>query len=111
MSDPNHPEISVQVVEAKGVFGRMIGLLGSDGVGPGRGMLLRTRQVHTVGMRFAIDAVYIKANGQVLRVKSLKPNRFGPMLLSAKWVLEMQEGEAARVGITEDAILLAADGE
>jgi hypothetical protein len=89
----------IEVAEARGVFGRMLGLLGRDGLAPGRGLLLRGRQVHTIGMAFPIDAIYLSKEGQVLAVRTLSPGVVGPFLLGARYVLELAAGEAERIGI------------
>lgn len=98
--DPVTRRVLVEAGEAKGFAGRSVGLLGTTGLSPGRGLLIRTRQVHTMGMRFAIDVVYLTRRGRVLRVRTLKPGRLGPLVPSARWVLELGEGEAARLGMT-----------
>lgn len=69
-------------------------------------MLLRTRQVHTFGMSFPIDAVYVSAEGLVLKIRTLPPARMGPLVWGARWVLEMEAGEAQRLGISEGIYLL-----
>ena len=48
---------------------RLRGLLGRRALDPGEGMLIvPARSIHTVGMRFAIDAVFIDRGGIVVRV-------------------------------------------
>ncbi|MGH2704607.1 MAG: DUF192 domain-containing protein [Actinomycetota bacterium] len=89
----------IEVMEARGVLGRMLGLLGREGLPPGRGLLLRGRQVHTIGMTFAIDAIYLSKVGEVLAVRTLSPGAVGPFLLGARYVLELGAGEAERIGI------------
>jgi hypothetical protein len=106
LSDPGRPDISVEITEPKGLLGRAKGLLGSTEVGRGRGMLIRAKQVHTLGMRYPIDTIYLDGQGHILRVETLRPGRLGPFLLSARWVLEMDEGEAARLGICPGGILV-----
>lgn len=81
-------------------------MIGSKALGQGRGMLLKARQVHTFGMSFDMDAIYLASDGRVLRVRTLRPGRMGPLIWSARWVLEMQAGEAARLGIVEGSTLL-----
>lgn len=100
MVDPARPWVAVEVWEAKGFLERSHGLLDAPEVGAGRGLLLRTRQVHTLGMTFPIDTVYLASNGTVLKTKTLKPWRIGPLVLRARWIIEMDAGEAARRGIT-----------
>lgn len=99
MLDPASGRVLVEADEAKGFAGRSMGLLGAAGLQPGRGLLLRTRQVHTIGMQFVIDAVYLAGTGRVVQVRTLKPGRIGPLVPSARWVLELAAGEAARLGL------------
>lgn len=105
MFDVSRPGTVIEVDEPKGPWGRARGLLGSAGLREGQGMLLKTRQVHTLGMAYAIDAIYLSGRGQVLKVRTLPPNRLGPMVWPARWVLEMKAGEAARLGIAEGSSL------
>ncbi|MDQ4148812.1 MAG: DUF192 domain-containing protein [Actinomycetota bacterium] len=106
MFDPERPETVVEVIEPKGVFGSVKGLLGSDEVGAGRAMLIRGRQVHTFGMRYAIDTVYLDSEGRILRVGTLSPRRVGPLVWPARSVLELDAGEAARLGLREGGSLV-----
>lgn len=97
--DPASGRLLVEAAVARGFAGRSVGLLGLHGLPRGQGLLIRTHQVHTVGMLFAIDAVYLTGEGRVLKVRTLRPGRFGPLVLGARWVLEIAEGEAARLGL------------
>lgn len=99
MSDPDHPEIVVDVHEASTPLERAKGLLGSTEVGAGKGLLLRSKQVHTMGMSFTIDTVHLRRDGTVLKVTTLRPRRLGPLVPRARWVLELDEGEAERLGV------------
>lgn len=81
------------------MLGRIRGLLGERGLPPATGVLLRAKSVHTLGMLFTIDAVYLRRDGTVLRAVTLPPGRVGPLVLRARWVLELAGGEAARLGI------------
>ncbi|HYR63627.1 MAG TPA: DUF192 domain-containing protein [Actinomycetota bacterium] len=105
--DPDR-RISVEILEAKGMLGTMQGLLGQAGLPPGTGVRLRTKQVHTVGMRFAIDTIYLSPKGTVMRVATMPPGRIGPIVLRARWILEMGAGEAARLGIVPGGTLVPA---
>lgn len=96
----------LEVVEPRGLFGRMRGLLGQTGLEPGRGMLIKAKQVHTIGMRFPIDSIYLSRAGSVLRVETLSPGKVGPFVPRARWVLEVKAGEAARLGIAPGLTLL-----
>ena len=107
--DPQRP-VSVRLLEARGILGKIQGLLGQADLPPGHGVLLRTKEVHTLGMRFAIDAVYLSRRGVVLRVDTMPPGRIGPVVLRARWILEMRAGEAARLGIAPGTTLVRASG-
>lgn len=91
--------VAIELIELKGMLANAQGLLGQAGLPPGHGVLLRTKQVHTFGMRFAIDAVYLSRAGLVLRVATMRPGRIGPLVLRARWILEMSAGEAQRLGV------------
>ncbi|MEO7804355.1 MAG: DUF192 domain-containing protein [Actinomycetota bacterium] len=90
---------SIMVHEAPDAVARMRGLIGQTSIPAGEGLLLKGKQVHTFGMRFSIDAIYLGRAGSVLKVVTLAPRRVGPFMWSAKKVLEMGEGEASRAGI------------
>lgn len=102
--------VCVEILEVKGMLGRMQGLLGQGGLPPGVALRLRTKQVHTVGMRFAIDTIYLSSQGSVVRVATMPPGRIGPIVLRARWILEMAAGEAERLGIAEGTSLVPAAG-
>ncbi|MEX0790079.1 MAG: DUF192 domain-containing protein [Actinomycetota bacterium] len=104
--DPDNPQICVEVWQPVGLFGHARGLLGAPEVGRGRGFMLRAKQVHTVGMVFPIDVVHISRKGVVLRVRTQGPGRVGRFVLGARWVLEMDAGEADRLGIREGGKLV-----
>lgn len=109
LQDPENEEVKVEVDLPRGVFGGMKGLIGAPAPGPGRGLLLRARQIHTWGVRYPIDAVYIAKSGAILRIATLEPRRIGPLVPRARWVLEMAAGEAARLGLEEEGTLLLRD--
>jgi uncharacterized protein len=79
---------------------RMRGLLGRDSLAPGAGMLLtREPSVHTMFMRFPIDAVFLdKANAIVKVVHDLRPWRAAGARRAAA-VLELPAGAAAAAGL------------
>jgi len=70
--DPDRT-ICIALIEAKGLLGNLQGLLGQRGLPAGTGLLLRTSMVHTIGMRFAIDTVYLSSKGSVIRVATMPP--------------------------------------
>jgi len=56
---------------------RTKGLLGRDGLAPGTGLLIRKCNcVHTLFMRFAIDATFLDRDGNVVKVvRNIRPWR------------------------------------
>lgn len=59
----------LMVVEAATHRARLRGLAGLASLDPGVGLLLpRTRSVHTIGMRFALDLLWLGRDGEVVRV-------------------------------------------
>jgi uncharacterized membrane protein (UPF0127 family) len=75
---------------------RLFGLLPQKKAVTWRGLLIiPCRQVHTFGMRFPIDVLFLK-NGAVLRIlPSLNPGRISPFVREADSVLELAAGAAA----------------
>jgi uncharacterized membrane protein (UPF0127 family) len=109
--DPDRPGAApVRLIEARGMLAGVQGLLGQGRLPPATGLLLKTKEVHTVGMRFAIDTVYLARDGRVLRVATMPPGRIGPLVLKARWVLELAAGEAQRLGIVPGSSLQPREG-
>jgi uncharacterized membrane protein (UPF0127 family) len=78
--------------------GRRRGLLGRPSI-DGALVLRPCRQVHTVGMRFAIDVAFCDRDGVVLRVTTLRPGRVSRPALRAAWAIEAESGAFARWGL------------
>lgn len=69
------------------------GLLGRDGLPDGGALVLTPCcSIHTIGMRFPIDVVFVDAHGRVKKiVKDLRPWRMA-VVPSARAVIEMPAG-------------------
>jgi uncharacterized protein len=82
------------------VLARMRGLLGRRGLGAGEGLLISPApSVHTCGMRFPIDVVFLDRGLRVLDVRAaLRPWRFAAHR-GARSVLELPAGRAAEAGL------------
>jgi uncharacterized membrane protein (UPF0127 family) len=104
-------ETLVHAQLADSIWTRGRGLLGRRGLAPQEGLLIRPcSSVHTWFMRFAIDVVYLDADGCVTKVvPDLKPWRFS-WGRGANMVLELPSGEAARQGIVPGMVLEGAAG-
>ena len=59
-------------------FARMRGLLGRQGLGVGEALLLKPcNAIHTLFMRYPIDAVFLDRAGRVVRrIRGIRPWRF-----------------------------------
>jgi uncharacterized membrane protein (UPF0127 family) len=81
---------------------RLRGLLGTrrDDFRNGCGLwILPCRGVHTLGMGFPIDVVYLDADLMVVHVQQqLRPWRFAPVRMQAESVLELPSNTAAGTG-------------
>lgn len=93
-------ETLASVWHATGYFARLRGLLGRT-IEPEGGMLLTPcNAIHMIGMRYAIDAVYLDKQGYVLRAdKAVKPGRICAIQRGARHVLELPEGSINRHSI------------
>jgi uncharacterized protein len=81
---------------------RLCGLLGlrADDFGNGRGLwIVPCRGVHTLGMGFAIDVLYLDRTLTVIRIeRELRPWRMAPVEVRAESVLELPSRTAAETG-------------
>ena len=81
---------------------RVRGLLARPALSAAEGLLIdHCGSVHTMGMRYAIDLVFLGRDWVVKKiVSSLAPWRMA-LCLGAVMVLELTAGSAARLGITQ----------
>ncbi len=73
---------------------RFQGLIGSAALKEGEGLLIPFCQgVHTFGMKYAIDVIYLGTDGEVVSmVEGMRPQMFGPINFLSKNVLELPVG-------------------
>ena len=82
------------------IRGRMRGLLGRSELPAGEGMLLRrVSAIHTLFMRFVIDAVFLDRDQVVVAIESQVPPWRFTSQRRARAVLELAAGEGARRGL------------
>jgi uncharacterized membrane protein (UPF0127 family) len=85
------------VHEARGLRARRRGLAGLDDLAAGHALRIgRCRAVHTFGMRFPIDLVWLGRDGGVLRVDAEVPPRRHRWCRRAAAVVETKGGESGR---------------
>lgn len=80
---------------------RLKGLLGRTSLAEDEGLLIRPcHSVHTVGMKFPIDVVFLTGDGRVVAVlEELAPSRASKVYAEAKMVLELSAGRIQKTGI------------
>jgi uncharacterized membrane protein (UPF0127 family) len=85
----------LRVAQARRFGERRRGLGRLDAIGAHEGLHIpRTRSVHTFGMRFALDLVWLGPDGEVVRVDRAVPPRRARTCLRARSVVEVAAGRA-----------------
>jgi len=85
----------LRVAEARRRRERMEGLAGLDAISPSEALHIpRCRSVHTFGMRFPLDLVWLDREGELLRVDRDVPPRRLRTCLRARSVVETPGGRA-----------------
>lgn len=85
---------------ADNMFTRMRGLLGRRSLAAGDGLLLRgDNAIHSVGMQFVFDALFLDKHGIVVHlIAEMPPFRLSPFVWRARDVLELPADTLARTG-------------
>ena len=96
---------------ADNAWTRLVGLIGSQPLRPGQGLLIvPCSSIHMFFMGYAIDAVYLNRDLQVVGLDAdLGPWRIGRFYRGARYVLELPVGAIASSG-TKSGDILAVDG-
>jgi uncharacterized membrane protein (UPF0127 family) len=81
-------------------WARLRGLIGCTSFELGEGLLLLgTKGIHTIGMRFAIDVLFLDEEGRVIHlIRSLKPYQISPLIGNSAMVLELPAGILRETG-------------
>ena len=84
---------------ADSITTRGLGLIGQATLPAGSGLVIDPcTSIHMFFMRFAIDALYVAQDGSVLRVVArLRPWRIGPIVLRARYVVELPAAGTALI--------------
>jgi uncharacterized membrane protein (UPF0127 family) len=90
-------DVHFTVKWAKTLWRRFVGLLTTPRLGENQGLLLSPcHSVHTIGMRYALDLVFLDKNKKVVKcVSHLKPNR-AASASGAYYTLELPSGTIER---------------
>ena len=99
---------SVNIRVADTFFSRLVGLLSRKSLTNTEGLLLKPcASIHTIGMRFSIDVVFLDRENKVLGfADSVQANRFRFAPRRTASVLEIAEGNRIRTGINLDDYLI-----
>jgi uncharacterized membrane protein (UPF0127 family) len=86
--------LAEQAIIAGSLFKRITGLLGRKGVQPAQALVIMPcRQIHTLFMRFPIDALFVNRNNKVVAVHAnLAPWRITPFYFQSRFVIELPVG-------------------
>lgn len=77
---------------------RRTGLLKHERLAPGEGLWIPTEAVHTLGMKFPIDVLFLSRKRKVLKVRSNMVRGRIAICLRAHSVLELPAGTAQETG-------------
>ncbi|WP_083942209.1 DUF192 domain-containing protein [Sanguibacter suarezii] len=83
---------------------RNTGLLRTTGL-DGALLIERCGSVHTIGMQYPIDVVFLSAERRVVDVVTMRPGRIGRPRLRARSVVELPAAAAARLGIVRGSVV------
>ncbi|HEY0394564.1 MAG TPA: DUF192 domain-containing protein [Candidatus Elarobacter sp.] len=80
---------------------RAVGLLARTTIRPDEGVWITScRAIHTIGMRVAIDVIFVDDDGHVIRVvHNVKPNRVALSCPGARAVVELGSGALREVDV------------
>jgi uncharacterized protein len=93
---------ALNIVVADHFFSRLRGLLFQSVLKRQQGLLITPcKSVHTIGMGYAIDVVFLSADYRVLKVHAQCLSWRFKVCKPARHTLELLGGEARRLGITE----------
>jgi uncharacterized protein len=101
----NGTTVATQAMIASSIFQKTRGLLGKRHLHPQEAMIFyHASSIHTVGMRFAIDIIFVKKSGEILRIESgVQPGRF--LLCPSFATIELPENRSLEKKLEKGNIL------
>lgn len=86
--------LATKVKKADNFLTRLVGLLKRRNLGPEEALwLIPSKGIHTIGMKFPIDIIFLSRDSKVLAITSdLLPNRISRVRLNGYSVLELPKG-------------------
>ncbi len=100
-NDTKSVSLPQEVLVADTMAGRLSGLLGTDAPDPRKAIhFIPCNGIHTIGMRYPVDVVFLNREGAVLRVvRNLLPNRAAGPVPSSASALEFAAGALDNVEV------------
>ena len=93
--------IASNVFVADTFLTRLKGLLATKQLEAGKGLVIRPcSSIHTVGMNYDIDVIFIGADDNVLKVVSKMPANMFALCLKSSYVIELPAGTIEATGTT-----------
>jgi uncharacterized membrane protein (UPF0127 family) len=102
-NETNQTALAERAEVADRFFPRLRGLLGRQRLLSGEGLiLLPCKSVHTLGMKFPIDVLFVDGNGRILKIiAEMAPGRVSPVVKGAKCVVELPARQSAETATLE----------
>jgi uncharacterized protein len=96
-----------EVIEAASFLSKLSGLIIRKKLRDNQGFLIRDcNSIHTIGMRYGIDAVFLGRNNRVLKIyHDIKPFRVTPFIKGGFSVLETAAGVIKRTSLKESDLI------
>ena len=90
--------VASNVAQPKGWYGRTLGLLACKSLDASEGLWLeRCWGIHTVGMRFAIDVLFLDERFRIVSIRrDVRPGRLAIAQSNATHVVELRAGTCER---------------
>ena len=105
--------LGLRVAPADTLIGRLRGLLGRIRLNPDDGIwLVPSRGIHTIGMLFAIDLIYLDAANRVIHlVENIGPFRISPIRIKCASILELKSRAiySSNTQIGDDLLICTAE--
>ena len=95
----NDIELFAAVKVADRFMSRLVGLLRTAGLSNDQGLLLKKcNQIHTFGMKFPIDVIFLSKDGDILHIEpEMAARKVSPHIQNAFWVLEVKSESCRRL--------------
>lgn len=103
--------IAYKGILANTFFTRLKGLLGTKNLDEGTGLIIRPcNSIHTVGMKYAIDVVFLDKQDRIVKVINAMPAGKFSLCSGSSYVIELPAGTIEATGtVVGDKISLTVD--